>query len=169
MVSDVEVDSITNDFVEPEMNNLLEEIDLASSPIQITTCVPPALSTNEINIEHQKNQNNEINIDDGQHCTSMEIDKILDIDGGISESVTTNNLMKDISIDGAFENLNSAISTIKEQQIKINNAADDEAIEKCGMRNCEVIIKNSDFDRLAKIIESVSNFIRFIYFEHKTS
>uniref|UniRef100_A0A915LJU1 Uncharacterized protein n=1 Tax=Meloidogyne javanica TaxID=6303 RepID=A0A915LJU1_MELJA len=154
LVSDVEVDSITNDFVEPEMNNLLEEIDLASSPIQITTCVPPALSTNEINIEHQKNQNNEINIDDGQHCTSMEIDKILDIDGGISESVTTNNLMKDISIDGAFENLNSAISTIKEQQIKINNAADDEAIEKCGMRNCEVIIKNSDFDRLAKIIES---------------
>ena len=77
--------------------------------------------------------------------------------------------MKDISIDGAFENLNSAISTIKEQQIKINNAADDEAIEKCGMGNCEVIIKNSDFDRLAKIIESVSNFIRFIYFEHKTS
>ncbi|CAK5011247.1 unnamed protein product [Meloidogyne enterolobii] len=154
LVSDVEVDSVTNDFVEPEMNNLLEEIDLASSPIQITTCVPPALSTNEINIEHQKNQNNEINIDDGQHCTSMEIDKILDIDGGISESVTTNNLMKDISIDGAFENLNSAISTIKEQQIKINNAADDEAIEKCGMGNCEVIIKNSDFDRLAKIIES---------------
>ncbi|CAK5130312.1 unnamed protein product [Meloidogyne enterolobii] len=260
LVSDVEVDSINN-FVETETNNLLEEIDLANSPIQITTCVPPALSTNEIgeldadradmaigalsiNPERDrfidfsepwlyhgiqilerwslwfswgvllnsgvcektprsfsarvlglawcgfcmslwfswgvllnsgvcektprsfsarvlglawcgfcmKNPNNEINIDYG-HSTSMEIDKILDKDGGVSE-IISNNLMKDISIDGAFENLNSAISTIKEQQIKINNAADEEAIEKCGMGNCEVIIKNSDFDRLAKIIES---------------
>ncbi|KAL7077680.1 hypothetical protein ACQ4LE_002826 [Meloidogyne hapla] len=125
----------------------LEEIDLTNLP-HISTDVPPP----PISIQHQKNTNNETNINCEQY-TPKDSDQIVEtLDVNINESVT-NNLMKDISANGVVENLNSAISAIEEQQTKVMNAADEEAIRKCGMGNCEVVIKNSDFDRLVKMIE----------------